>query len=103
MKCRIITKHLQWFSPTLASIPEHDETCLWIDLFLSLETTIDDMLHDYHSTPDIYPHYSSFLDLFWWLVDYQTTTLLNAQLDIDRNCDSDSEWVGNPISIPKKR
>ena len=74
----MITKRSIRFFPTLAPIPELDETHLWVDLFLSLENTIDDMLDDYHSTPNIYPHYSSFLDLFRWLVDYQTTTLLNA-------------------------
>ena len=81
----MITKRSIRFFPTLAPIPELDETRLWVDLFLSLENTIDDMLDDYHSTPDIYPHYSSFLDLFQWLVDHQTTTLLNARLDIDEN------------------
>ena len=85
MKCHMITKQMKQFFPTLAPIPEHDKTHLWVDLFLSLETMIDDMLHDYHSTPNIYPHHSSFLDLFQWLVDYRTTTLLNAQLDIDGN------------------
>jgi Fe-S-cluster formation regulator IscX/YfhJ len=81
----MITKQSRRFFPTLAPIPEYDETRLWVDLFLSLETTIDDMLYDYYSTPDIYPHYSSFLDLFQWLVDHQTTTLLNARLDGDKS------------------
>jgi hypothetical protein len=81
MKCRLITKHSKRFFPTLAPIPEHDETRLWVDLFLSMEPTIDDMLYDYHSAPDIYPHYSSFLDLFLWLVDHRTTNLLNSRLD----------------------
>ena len=74
------TEHSKRFFPTLAPIPEHDETRLWIDLFLSMEPTIDDMLHDYHSTPDIYPHYSSFLNLFEWLVDSHSTNLLNNRL-----------------------
>ena len=78
MKGGMITKRPTRFLLTFAPIPELDETHLWVDLFLSVENTIDDMLDDYHSTPNIYPHYSSFLDFFRWLVDYQTTTLLNA-------------------------
>ena len=85
MKCQMITKRSNWFLPTLAPIPELDKTCLWVDLFLSLENTIDDMLNDYHSMPDIYPHYSSFLDLFRWLVDRQMTALLKTRLDIEEN------------------
>ena len=85
MKGRMITKRSTRFLLTLTPIPELDETHLWVDLFLSLENTIDDMLDDYHSTPNIYPHYSSFLDLFRWLVDYQMTTLLNARLKTEEN------------------
>ena len=84
MKCRMITKHLTRFLPILAPIPELDETCLGVDLFLSLEDAIDDMLDDYHSSPNIYPHYTSFLNLFLWLVDHQMTDLLNARPDIGR-------------------
>ena len=79
MKRRQITKHSKRFVPTLTPIPEHDETRLWVDLFLSLDSTIDDMLDDYHSSPDIYPHHTSFLNLFQWLVDDRTTNLLNSR------------------------
>ena len=85
MKCHLITKQSKRFFPTLSPIPEHDKTRLWVDLFLSLEPTIDDMINDHNSTPDLYPHYSSFLDLFRWLVDQRTTSLLNRRLDIDGN------------------